>query len=65
MFNKIEDLRDLAVAANNPYTDTQLVNFGLDFIKKTNDYEKALIAWYNHHPTQQTYQAFKTHFIDA
>ena len=44
MFNKIEDLRALAEAAHVPKTDAQLVNQGLDLIKKTNNFEQALLA---------------------
>ena len=65
MYKKIEDLVDLATATGIPKTDAQIVNLGITLIKKTNDFETALLNWYNRHPTQQTYAQFKTHFNDA
>ena len=37
----------------------------LTLIKKTNDFETALLNWFKRHPTQQTYAQFKTHFNEA
>ena len=65
MFNKIEDLRALAQAAHVPKTDAQLVNLGLGLVKKTKDFESALLAWYNLDPNVRTYENFKTHFVTA
>ena len=55
MYNKIDNLINLARAAGLPKSDEQVVNIGIHLIKKTNDFENALIAWYNRHPTQRTY----------
>ena len=65
MFNKIDDLVQLADAAGVPKTDAQIVNYGISFIKKTNDFEQALMSWYNLPVVDQTYARFKTHFTDA
>ena len=65
MFNKIEDLMSLAEAAGMPKTEAQIVNYGLAIIKRTNDFEQALLSWYAMNPQQQTYAAFKQHFADA
>ena len=65
MFNKIEDLVSLADAAGMPKTAAQVVNYGIGIIKKTNDFEKALIEWYNLPIHNQTWTQFKQHFTDA
>lgn len=65
MYNKIDDLTNLAAAANLPKTNKQIVNIGLHLIKKTNDFETTLLAWYNRHPTQQTFREFRSHFTNA
>ena len=65
MFNKIEDLMSLATAARMPKTEAQIVNYGLDLIKRTNDFEQALLNWYALAPQNQTYANFKQHFTDA
>ena len=65
MYNKIDDLQNYATAAGMPKTDAQLVNIGLTLIRKTNDFEKGLTAWYNRHHTLQTYRDFKIHFTAA
>ena len=65
MYNKIDDLINLAAAANLPKTNEQIVNIGIHLIKKTNDFETALLAWYNRHPTQQTFREFRSHFTNA
>ena len=38
MFNEVDELVDLAVAANIPYTIHQTMNMGLTLIKNTNDF---------------------------
>ena len=43
MFNEIQDLQDMAIAANNAYSDTQMVNLGIHLIKNLCDFEKGLI----------------------
>ena len=65
MFNKIEDLLSLSEAAKMPKTEAQIVNYGLTLIKKTNDFEQALLNWYNKPLVDQTYANFKTHFTEA
>ena len=65
MFNKIEDLANLAEAAGMPKTDAQIVNYGINLIKKTNNFEQALLTWYNLPVLNQTYQQFKKHFAEA
>ena len=65
MFNKIEDLIGLSAAAGMPKTEAQIINYGLGIIKRTNDFEQALLNWYNLPAGNQTYANFKQHFADA
>ena len=65
MYNKIDDLVSLAEAANMPKTEAQIVNYGLAIIKKTNDFEQALLTWYALPAMNQTYAQFKQHFSTA
>ena len=65
MYNKIDDLVSLAEAANMPKTEAQIVNYGLDIIKKTNDFEQALLTWFAMPAANHTYANFKQHFADA
>ena len=40
MFNEIEELEKIAIAASNPYIGMQMVNVGIKLIKNFNDFEK-------------------------
>ena len=62
LFNKIEDLRDLAEAANNPYTDIQLLNIGLQVLKESTSFTEGLKLWYELPQDQHTWNNFKLHF---
>lgn len=64
-FNKVEDLLDISVAAQDPFTDKQIVNIGLHLIKNTNDFERALEEWINKATEEQTWLNFKAHFDTA
>jgi len=63
IFSLIEDLEIIAEAAHNMKSDTQLVNYGLDLVRNTNEFENALLAWYTRQ--DQTWASFKTHFTTA
>ena len=65
LYNEVEDLQELATAAQNPYTDTQLVNLGIRLIKNMADFEKGLTDWYARPAATNTWVNFKTHFEDA
>jgi hypothetical protein len=64
-YNEIEDLVSLTQAANLPKSELQIVNFGLDIIRKTGDFEKALTEWYGRPPAEHTWINFKQHFTAA
>ena len=65
IFNAIEDLVELAEAANLPKSQAQIINFGLAIIRKTSDFEQALTAWYSRPHAEHTWQHFKSHFVTA
>ena len=65
MYNAIQDLQDLAIAANNVLSDKQLVNIGIQLIKTMNDFEKGLIDWYACPSAEHTFVNFKSHFEAA
>ena len=65
IYRPIEQLRILAEIAKIPYTEFQVVDFGLQLVKNTRDFENALGEW-NQKPTQErTWDNFKTHFQNA
>ena len=45
IYRPIEQLRTLADIANIPYTESQIVDFGIQLIKNTHDFETALDEW--------------------
>ena len=65
MYNEIEDLKELAQAATAPMTDRQVVNLGLQLIKNTNDFERAIEEWVVKPLVDQTWLNFTPHFEAA
>ena len=65
LFNLIEDLEKIAEAANVPKTVGQRINYGLDIIRTTGEFENSLITWYARPNDQHTWANFKTHFTEA
>ena len=58
VFNKIEDLRDLAEATHNSYTEIQLLNIGLQTLKESGDFTEGLKLWYQKPPAEHTWINF-------
>lgn len=65
LFNLVEDLAYLAGAANIPKTGEQIVNYGLDILRKTGEYENCLLEWFALPLQQQTWTNFKPHLVNA
>ena len=61
-FTMIEDFQVLATAAGLPRTDEMLINYGLEIIQKTGDFEIGLMAWYTADDVDKTWTNFKQHF---
>ena len=65
IFNKIEDLEEFGIAANDPYTPQQLIKFGLQLVKDTGDMEKGQEEWHERPRVEKTWVKFKEHFERA
>ena len=63
IYRPIEQLQKKAIEAKIPYSDEQLLEFGLTLVRNTRDFEKAIGEW-NAEPNK-TWALFKTHFRDA
>ena len=63
LFNMIEELAFLADASDLPRTVNQIMNYGLDAIYNTWQYEDALIDWYDKPEQNKKWNNFKLHFI--
>ena len=50
---------------NLPKSQAQIINYGLDIIRKTSDFEQALAAWYCRPTVEHTWTNFKSHFVTA
>ena len=65
LFNEVEDLKELALASNNPYSDSQILKIGIKLIKNMCDFDKDLRTWYDLPIVDQTWIRFKAHFTQA
>ena len=65
VFQAVLDLGQLADAAQNPFSDYQLLEIGLHIIRNTHDFELAQIQWNQKPAADKTWVNFKTHFVDA
>ena len=65
IYDEIEELEHLGVAAVNPYSQSQIVNYGLTIIKNTNNFETGIYTWIARPLTKHTWPNFKTHFEEA
>ena len=65
VYNDIEELARIAVAADNPYSDKQQVQLGLKIIKNTQDFEAGIREWYARPANDHTWVNFKLHFDNA
>ena len=55
----------MSIAAENKYTERQLVNLGEKLIRNMGDFERALETWLDLPIVDCTWVAFKAHFEDA
>ena len=65
LFNPVEKLEKLGIAAKIEYTEKQLLDIGLTIIRNTRDFERALGDWETIPAADKTWNRFKTHFKDA
>ena len=59
VFNKIENLQDLAQAVFNPYKQVQLFNIGLQVLKESGAFTEGLKLWYAKPIFEHTWHNFK------
>jgi translation initiation factor 2B subunit (eIF-2B alpha/beta/delta family) len=62
MYDAIDELERLGVAAENPYTTRQLISFGLEVLRNTREFEDGIRAWNRRPVEEKTWEAFKEHF---
>ena len=55
----------LVKAANNSYSDRQIVKIAMNIIRNKNYSEKGKAKWYGKIPGKQTWEDFRTHFEAA
>ena len=55
-------MKALSIAANNKYTETQLVNLGVWLLRNMGEFERALETWLAIPDANCTWIAFKPHF---
>ena len=65
LFNPVEKLKKLAIEAEVPYTENQLLDLTLTVIKNTRDYETAIRDWCYKKTHSNKWDDFKKHFEDA
>ena len=65
IFNMIDKLAKVAEAANLEKTEAQLVDYGLNIIRNTGEFETAILEWNAKDAVDKTWYEFKTHFTDA
>ena len=62
VFDLVEELQLLAEAARTPYSEVQLVSFGVEILRNTHDFQDGIKSW-NHLPTtNRNWTNFITHF---
>ena len=62
IYKEIEDLEQLGKASNNPYLPSQLINFALQVIKNTGDFEEGQKGWHAKEAVDKTWINFMSHF---
>ena len=65
IFNKVEDLADLAAAARTEFSEPQLINFAYVILNATGKYQPYIREWSRLAPDRKTWANFKTHFRQA
>ena len=65
IFCPIEQLQKKAIEAQIPYSETQLLEFGLSLIRNTHNFEKSLGEWNARNARDKIWDNFKSHFCEA
>lgn len=65
VYNEIEDLAELAEAAQTPFSQDQIVSMGYDILNKNGKFKTSIGTWIARPIADKTWVHFKTHFSDA
>jgi hypothetical protein len=65
IFNMIEEFAELSRAGGLDRSVAQMINYGLDTIRRTNEFDRALTDWFNRPANEKTWTIFKQHFTRA
>ena len=65
IWNPIQKLKKLASQAKIPYSEAQLIEFGLQLIRSTHDFEIAIREWNAKPKVDKTWNNLKLHFSQA
>ena len=65
VWNPVEKLKKLAIHAEIPYSEKQLIEIALQVIRSTHDFEKALGDWESKATQNKTWDNLKSHFSQA
>ena len=59
IFNVIEDLSQLATAANLEKLQQQIISYGIELLISTGEFSTSLTTWFNCPPADMTWATFK------
>ena len=65
IFNKVEDLSDLSVAARTDFSEQQLINIAYVILNNIGKYQPYIREWSRLPPDQKAWANFKTQFWQA
>ena len=65
IFNAIEELSNLSKAANIEKLQQQIINYGLEILRQTGEFETSMTTWFHKAPVDLTWSNFKKYFTDA
>lgn len=64
VFNKVDDIADLATAAGSPYSAQQIINFAYVILNKTGKFSQGIREWNRLQPAQKNWNNFQAHFTN-
>ena len=62
VFDLVEELQLLAEAARTPYSEVQLVSFGVEILRNTHDFQDGIKSWNRLPAANRNWANFITHF---
>jgi hypothetical protein len=65
LIKQIQDCRDIAAAANQPFSNEQILNAALHLVNQTGYYHDDVREWRQKAEADKTWANFKAHFLKA